>query len=490
MSETTTPAGGSSDATVIPAAGEFGGAHTTLRRGALGLTGAVVISVAVMSPAASIFFNTKNQAQAVGAAIPFCFVVGFIVALLAANQYSEFSRELPSSGSAYTFVREGLGARFGFLTGWIGLIAIVLGVPYTFVFMSAYLQTLVDGWFGVDLHWTIYYVAAVGIVFAISYIGIRQSLRVDLTLLVFEIGVCLTLAALVLFKVGSNGGLSLAPFSPASVPPGGILAVGIVFAILSFIGFETAAALGEETRNPRRNIPRAVYGSMIVVGLFYIVMVYAATMGYGIDKMVSGYGNDFKPFDTIARAYSGNTLAVLIDIVGILSFFSAALAIVNGGARIIYTLGRDGLLPRPLAWTHPTRQTPGGAITLLCGLGLVAGIPLGLAFTPGDAFGFLGILDALFILLIYFLVSAACIRFFWRLRRGEFKFVRHGVIPAMEMLITGGIVLLVLFTPGDSPSSVYIPYVVGAWLLIGIPLALIVGGKAVAVEQATEAHPS
>ena len=137
MSETSTQAGGDSDATVIPAAGEFGGGGTTLRRGALGLTSAIVISVAVMSPAASIFFNTPLQAQFVGAAIPLCYVVGFLVALLVANQYSEFSRELPSSGSAYTFVREGLGARFGFLTGWIGLIAIVLGVPYSFVFMSA-----------------------------------------------------------------------------------------------------------------------------------------------------------------------------------------------------------------------------------------------------------------------------------------------------------------------------------------------------------------
>jgi hypothetical protein len=87
-------------------------------------------------------------------------------------------------------------------------------------------------------------------------------------------------------------------------------------------------------------------------------------------------------------------------------------------------------------------------------------------------------------------VSAACIRFFRRSQHGGFKIVRHGVIPAIEMLITGGIVLLVLFTPGDSPSSVYIPWVVGAWLLIGIPLALIVGGTAVATEQAGEARDS
>ena len=90
-----------------------------LRKNTLGLRHAIVISVAVMSPAASIFFNTIPQAGYVGAAIPLCFVIGFIVALVVANQYSEFSRELPSSGSAYTFVTEGLGPRMGFLTGWV-----------------------------------------------------------------------------------------------------------------------------------------------------------------------------------------------------------------------------------------------------------------------------------------------------------------------------------------------------------------------------------
>src|SRR5579859_7323953 len=118
-------------------------ASPALRRGVLDLRHAVAISVAVMSPAASIFFNTIPQAQAVGAAIPLCYLIGFVLALLVANQYSEMSRELPSSGSAYTFVIEGLNLRWGFLIGWIGLIAVALGVPYSFILMSANVQTLV-----------------------------------------------------------------------------------------------------------------------------------------------------------------------------------------------------------------------------------------------------------------------------------------------------------------------------------------------------------
>ena len=183
-----------------------------------------------MSPAASVFFNTIPQAGYVGAAIPLCYVIGFVVALLMANQYSEMSRELPSSGSAYTFVVEGLGPRMGFLVGWIGLIAIALGVPYSFILMSANLQTLIFRWFGLNLHWSFWFVAAIGIVYAISYVGIRQSLTVDLTFLAFEIGVCLVLAVIVLLHVGGSGGLTAEPFGVSLIPANGNLTAGLSWA--------------------------------------------------------------------------------------------------------------------------------------------------------------------------------------------------------------------------------------------------------------------
>src|SRR5579883_1392009 len=114
---------------------EAGGTH--LRRNTLGLRHAIVISVAVMSPAASIFFNSIPQASQVGSAITLCCMVGFVVSLLVANAYSEFSREIPSSGSSYTFISEGLGPRMGFISAWVGLMAVLVGVPYTFILLSA-----------------------------------------------------------------------------------------------------------------------------------------------------------------------------------------------------------------------------------------------------------------------------------------------------------------------------------------------------------------
>jgi amino acid transporter len=449
-----------------------------LKSGTLGLRHAIVISVAVMSPAASVFFNTVPQAGYVGAAIPFCYVVGFVVALLMANQYSEMSRVIPSSGSAYTFVVEGLGPRLGFLVGWVGLIAIALGVPYSFILMSANLQTLVYRWFGLNLHWSFYFVAAIGISYAICYIGIRQSLSVDLTFLTFEIGVCLVLAFIVLLHVGNQGGLTAQPFGLSLLPASNQLPAGIILGVLSFIGFETAATLGGETRDPHRNIPRAVFGSMIVVGLFYVLMAYVATIGYGIQNMVTGYANDSAPFDTISSHFSGSAFTVLIDLAGTFSFFGAALAIINGGARIIYTVGRDGLLPRWTTRLHATRQTPIGAITALCLFGLVCGIALGVWLEPINAYGFLAVLDALFVLLIYLLVNLACIRFFLRKRRATFSLLRHGICPVLSTLLIGVIFLALFVSPGAAPLS-YVPFVLSAWVLLGIGILIALRGKIV-----------
>jgi amino acid transporter len=451
----------------------------TLRSGTLGLRHAIVISVAVMSPAASVFFNTVPQAQYVGAAIPLFYVVGFVVALLMANQYSEMSRVIPSSGSAYTFVVEGLGPRLGFLVGWIGLIAIALGVPYSFIFMSANLQALVFRWFGLNLHWSFWFVAAIGISYAICYIGIRQSLTVDLTFLAFEIGVCLILALIVLLHVGSQGGLTAAPFGISLIPANGNPPAGIILGVLSYIGFETAATLGGETRDPHRNIPRAVFGSMLVVGFFYILMAYVATVGYGINNMATGptsYAQNAAPFDTISSHFTSGAFTVLIDLAGTFSFFGAALAIINGGARIIYTVGRDGLLPRWTTRLHATRQTPIGAITALCLFGLVSGIALGAALAPINAFAFLAVLDALFVLLIYLLVNIACVRFFLRKRRENFSLLRHGVCPALSTLLIGGIFLALFISPGDAPLS-YIPFILVAWLLLGVGILFAMRGK-------------
>lgn len=452
-----------------------GAVSPTLKRDALKLRHAIVISVAVMSPA-SIFFNTIPQAGVVGAAIPLCYVIAFIITLFVANQYSEFSREIPSSGSSYTFVTAGLGSRMGYLTAWVGLIAVAIGIPYTFTLLGANLEVLVFRWFGLDLNWSFWYVLTLGIAFALCYWGIRQSTNVDLTFMVFEVGVGVILAVIVLFHVGQQGALTLKPFTFGAIPPGGNLSIGVILAVLTFIGFEAAAALGEETSNPHRSIPLAVFGSMILVGLFYVLLAYAGTVGYGINNMVTGFANDAAPYDTISRHVSGPVLVVLIDIAGVVSYFSASLAIINSGARVAYKVGRDGLLPRWIAWLHPTRLNPVAAIAAICGFGLVLGLVMGFTMGPLTAFGFWGTLDALFVMIVYALVCIASIIFFWRKRRAQFNVLRHFISPVLGTIMIGAVFVFLLISPAPPPLNV-IPFVLLAWVVLGVAMLFVLRRK-------------
>ena len=450
-----------------------------LRRNSLDIRHAIIISVAVMSPAASVFFNTIPQGQAVGAAIPLCYLVGFVIALLVANSYSEFSREIPSSGSSYTFITKGIGPRFGFMSAWVGLLAILVGVPYTFVGLSSNLETILNRSFGFDLSWIFYFVLLLGVAFAICYSGIRQSLNVDLTFLAVEIGVCLILAGVVLFHVGQQGGLSVAPFTLDVIPSqGGLvnnLIQGIILGVLSFIGFETASSLGTEMRDPHRNIPRAVYGSMIIVGIFYILMVYMETVGYG-PNIASRFVNESAPFDTISRMYSP-WLTVFVDLVGVFSFFSAGIAILNGSARILFTVAQEGLLPSFLGTLHPTRKTPVGAVTLMCVGGGIIGLVVGFLMGTTNAFAFFATLDALSVMIIYALVCAGTLRFFrQQARRERFQLLQHGVMPVFATLLITAIFVLVFTSPGAAPLNI-IPFIIGGWVIVGIGVIVAMGKK-------------
>ena len=120
---------------------------------------------------------------------------------------------------------------------------------------------------------------------------------------------------------------------------------------------------------------------------------------------------------------------------------------------------------------HPTRQTPGNAVLALGVLTLVLGIGLGLLMAPSTAFGFFGIVETVAYLVIYALISVACIRFFWKQRRSSFSMLRHGIIPAVGTVFIGVVLYGSVIPPGPFPFDLA-PYLVGAWIVIGFGVLL------------------
>ena len=398
----------------------------------------------------------------------------FGVALLVADQISIMAAEFPTSGSLYTFVTQGLGVRWGFLAGWLSLISFGVSIPFVLLVMSANFQDLLLHWFGVQLDWTIWYCLFALIVGSVCYRGIRFSLQLDLTLLVFEIGVCLLLALIVLIQASKTGQLTLLPFTLTALPPRSNLVLGVILSILSFVGFESATTLGEEVQKPRQSIPQATAITLALVGVFYVLMSYVATLGYGIHNMVA-FAQDAAPFDTIARHVWGSGFALLIDFAGIMAGYACAVAFLNGAARIVYAMSREELFPRWLAHIHPNYRTPTNAILGLSGGPAVVGLGLGVLWTPIQAYAFLGTVLTLAALAIYGLISLACWRYFsttrqTRLERNStnrFGWLRHALLPWLSMIEVSGVLVGTLYPPPPAPLHLA-PVVVLIWLLLGI----------------------
>ncbi len=435
--------------------------NRTLQRDACSLAGGIALAAAAMAPALAVVLNAPAAAPAAGRALPLSFLIAFLVCLLVGNTVVTFARRLPpSAGSFYAYNSRGLGAAGGFFTGWLLAFGYAVLAPGLFTALGDFAAAYARTGLGVDVPWWCFSLVGLALVMALSLRSIRASVRVDLVLLVVEMGVFLVVAAIVLFHAG--GGRALEGFSVSASPTGWSgVGLGVVFGILSFIGFDAAATLGEETRNARRNVPLAVGGTLAVCGLFYLVAVSATATGDLSDR---------NPFLALARAHAP-WLGHAVALCAIACLFSCSLAVHNTTARIFFAMGRDRVLPGALGRVHPRWQSPHVAVGAQGLFTLVVGLPLGVWLGPGPegAYGFTGAVGAVAIVLVWMLGGIALIRY--SIREGGCRPFRHVVLPGLSVLALV-YPLWATAAADDSPEQAYRPYwvpaVVLVWLLVGV----------------------
>jgi amino acid transporter len=198
-----------------------------------------------------------------------------------------------------------------------------------------------------------------------------------------------------------------------------------ILAVYSFLGYEGAVTLGEETANPRRNTPLAVAIAILSLGALYVLVTYSAVVGFGVshlDKLAS----DSAAFDTLATRYLGGS-QILIAIAGFTSTLGCGLAILNVQPRILYNVSRAGLFPKLISRSHPRWHTPYLAILVFGSI--ITAIPL-----IGSAFAVFGTWGGLPISCIYMLVNLALI-VYWLAHRRAGSFLTHLVIPVVGMAV-------------------------------------------------------
>ena len=460
-------------------------ANPGLARNAIGLTELLFQAITHMAPAAATALSIGAATAFAGGITPLAILFAMIAVLFTAFSISELARHLPSAGGMYTYVGRGLGSFAGWMMAWSFAMAEPLIMPillggfgfYGAIFLSSYLSI------EFELAWIVLAVLCGLVVWFLIYRGIALSTRAGVVLGAIEIAIFLLISALLIVNADEN---TLSVFVPGDA---GVLPAfqGMIFCLLAFIGFEAVAPLGEEAREPRRTIPRAVIWSAVLVGLFYVFNMYAATVYFGPDRMGDFLAfNEGDPWGGMATEVLG-TLGGLLVIFAILnSCLANANASATAATRSLFAMGRVSLISRWFAAVHPEYRSPVNAVHFQAILGIIVVIILGLILAdspPGGSPGYnvyiwLGTLVGLLFAGMYIAVNLACIGYFMRERRDEFNVLKHLVVPVIGVIamipavlaVIGGVTIPILnidLPPYDNSLRWTAP-VVGVWLVLGI----------------------
>lgn len=435
-----------------------------LRERTLEVRHAVITSLAVVTPTAAIFFLTIPVAANAGRAMPLAYLIAFLVVLLIVNAIYSFTQRVAHAGSFFAFANAGIGPRAGFMSGWLFLAFYPLVQVFSLVIFGAFVSQILEQHASIQLEWWVITIAGLTFIWGLSVIGIKLTIRTDLAFLLFEGAVLVALAITILVNGGAHGDFHGSVFDPSGIKAGGI-ALAAVFGIQSFTGFEAASYLGEETKQPRRTIPRGIIITTLITGGVYIFFSYIATIGWGVNHMAA-YGENPAPWDVLATRYWNSSASVVIDIAAAIAALAGGMASQNGAARMLFALGRDGMLPQVLSRANNRFGTPAVALTTLLAFALAVALGLGFGYGPLSAFEMLGLIVTFSALAVYFMVQIACMNYFRRSK--EFNAFRHGLVPLAAMAV---IVYLFIKTEFPSPPA---PLDLAIWIAIGWAVAGVV----------------
>ena len=458
----------------------------SLEQNAIGLPEVLFQSITHMAPAVAVALSIGAATGFAGGNTPLAVVFALIAALLTAYSIGELARHLPSAGGMYTYVGRGLGPFFGWLMAWAFLLAEPLVAPALFAAFGLY-GSIVLSYFGItgQLMWIPGAVVCGAVVWFLTYRGIGLSTRTGIVLGLIEIGIFVLIPVLLVINAGDRNTASVFIPGDDGLTPA---LTGMVFSLLAFVGFEAAAPLGEEARDPKRTIRQAVLLSAVLIGVFYTFNYYAATVFFGPERMASEFYafNGGDPWGWMAEQVLPGLGGALV----ILAILNSSVANASSGAtaatRSIFAMGRSGLLPGWFGGVHPSHRTPVNAVHAQAVLGFVVAIGLGLVLgdqvypAPLMVYVFIGYSLGLLFAGMYIAVNLATIGYFLRERRDEFNVIKHLVIPVLGALavipaflgVLGGVTIPFLGTEVPQLASPFdlVPILVAIWMLAGVIL--------------------
>ncbi|MBF9071384.1 amino acid permease [Streptacidiphilus fuscans] len=403
-----------------------------------------------------IFFTLSTAVPEAGPAVILSFVIGAITAALTALCYAELTSAVPVSGSSYSYAYATLGELAAWVVGSCLLLEYAVSGSAIAVSWGQYLNDLTNRLFGVTMPAAISappgdggYVNLPGVVLVVLCCLLLMRGSKESTL-VNTIMVLIKLAVLVLFVViGITGfhSANLHPFAPMGFAGISAAASSVFF---SFIGLDAVSTAGEEVKNPQKTLPRALIGALVVVTAFYCVV---ALVGVGAQKWTLFNGQDAGLSAILQRVTGQNWPGALLSAGAVISIVSVTLVVIYGQTRILYSMGRDGMLPPVFRKVNPRTGTPVGN-TLIVG----AFIAVLAAFVPLD---WLANLTSMGTLVAFAVVSIGVIVLRVReplLKRG-FKVPGYPVVPALS-------VIFCLYLIWNLPANTFLLF--AGWLVLAL----------------------
>lgn len=333
-----------------------------LRR-VLGVPALVLFGLVYMVPL-TVFTTYGLVTQITGGRVPAAYLITLAVMAFTALSYARMVRAFPYAGSAYTYTQKSFGPGLGFMAGWSLLLDYLFLPTINYLLIGIYLHAAVPAvppW--------VFILAAIALVTALNVVGIVSVTRANFAIIAAQGLFIVVFLALGLGSLSGHVDL-LAPFTgDGTVAENAALFTGAAVLCLSFLGFDAVSALAEEAKDARRDVPRAIVIATISAGLLYVLLSYVAQLVFP--------SNDFSDVDSgaldVMLAAGGQLLATLFTAAYIAGCLGSAVASKASVSRILFSMGRDGVLPtRVFGRLWARFATPVGAILVVAAVSLMA----------------------------------------------------------------------------------------------------------------------
>jgi amino acid transporter len=468
-----------------------------LAKDVLGLPQVLFCIVTGAAPIAAMLFNVPVAVSGGGYAVPAAFILATIALTIFSVGYIEMARRVTAVGGFYTFITRGLGSVAGLGSGYLIAFCYVIFAAAVTGVGSYFASTTIDLWFHVSITAWVYEIFFLALMTLFAWFHIELTAKILGVALVSEVLACLVLALGVIVHGGGPDGFSASPLNPADIFSNsaalkvfgaGAAGVALFGAFWSWVGFEMAPNYAEESRDPHRIAKQALYGSVIGLGVFYVLISYVFVSGWGLNGSAQSVKDQYSgkfasAFYPLTDKFVGHWLTTIFQLLIVTSSFACAMAFYNTGSRYVFSLAREGLLPRALGRTHPTQKGPVNASMLVTAIVAV----YMLAFTISDpsteaALLKLGtwtpLLGVLGILAVQGVCSLAIIRYFRAHEPEGFHPIKTLIAPAIGFLAMAGACYLLIANRAalsGAGSATYIklvPWVILVVFLIGCATAL------------------